>query len=139
MRYLGLDVGNKRVGVAVGNNELRLATPLGVIQRGTLEQDATKLRAYIDEYDAEKLVCGLPRNADNTSGEQETLTRTYVEQLAAAVGITFCFQDERYSTATALAQQRARGLDEKRGRATVDASAAAVILQDFLDSLRETQ
>lgn len=138
MRYLGLDVGNKRVGVAVGNSELRLATPLGVIQRGTLEQDAAKLRAYIDEYDAGMLVCGLPRNTDNTSGEQETLTRAYVEQLAAAVGSAFCFQDERYSTTTALAQQRARGLDEKRGRATVDASAAAVILQDFFDSLRDT-
>ncbi len=139
MRYLGLDVGNKRVGVAVGNSELYIATPLGVIERSTLDHDAAQLLDFAREYDAETVIVGLPRNANNTAGEQEALTRAYVQQLQSSTGLHFRFQDERYSTSAALEQQRARGISEKRGRAQIDASAAAIILQDFLDTLRRIQ
>lgn len=135
MRYLGLDVGNKRVGVAVGNSETRIASPLGVMARKTYAEDAAQVAEWVREYDVEVLVVGLPRNADDSAGEQEKLTRAYVEQLQTYIALPFHFQDERYSTATALRAQQARGLNEKRGRVTLDASAAAVILQDFLDSL----
>lgn len=135
MRYLGLDVGNKRVGVAVGNSETRIASPLAVMVRKTLAEDAAQVAEWVREYDVEQLVIGLPRNADASAGEQERLTRAYVEQLQTYIMLPFRFQDERYSTATAVRAQQARGLNEKRGRVTRDASAAAVILQDFLDSL----
>lgn len=135
MRYLALDVGNKRVGVAVGSSEGRIASPLAVIRRGTVEQDAASLNKLIREYDVEQLVVGLPRNTNNTESEQEKLTRAYVAQLEPALGLPIVYHDERYSTATAMRHQQARGLDEKRGRATLDANAAAVILQEFLDSI----
>jgi len=135
MRYLALDVGNKRVGVAVGSSEARLATPLMVIQRSTIDQDAARLLGAVREYDVEEIIVGLPRNTNNTVGEQEILTRKYIEQLKPVVALPITFYDERYSTSTAMQQQRGRGLNEKRGRATLDANAAAVILQDFLDSL----
>ncbi|MDL1896966.1 Holliday junction resolvase RuvX [Anaerolineae bacterium CFX7] len=135
MRYLGLDVGNKRVGVAVGNSVTRLASPLAVIVRATLAQDAAQLAQWIREYDAETLVVGLPRNADDSDGVQAALTRAYAEELQTQLGLPLHYQDERYSTATARRAQQARGLNEKRGRATLDAVAAAVILQDFLDAL----
>lgn len=135
MRYLALDVGNKRVGVAVGSSEGRIASPLAVIRRGTVEQDAASLNKLIREYDVEQLVVGLPRNTNNTESEQEKLTRAYVAQLEPALGLPVVYHDERYSTATAMRHQQARGLDEKRGRATLDANAAAVILQEFLDSI----
>lgn len=140
MRYLALDVGNKRVGVAVGNSETRIASPLATLTRKTPAHDAAQLREWIREYDVEMLVVGLPRNADDSAGEQEALTRAYVEQIAAQlarlnIALPFRFQDERYSTATARHAQQTRGVNEKRGRATLDASAAAVILQDFLDAL----
>lgn len=135
MRYLGLDVGNKRVGVAVGNSETRIASPLATLTRKTSAHDAAQLREWIREYDVEMVVVGLPRNTDDSAGEQEALTRAYVEHLRTQIALPFCFQDERYSTATARRAQQTRGVNEKRGRATLDASAAAVILQDFLDAL----
>lgn len=135
MRYLSLDVGNKRVGVAVGNSVTRLALPLAVITRTNPTQDAAQLAEMIRAYEVELLVVGLPRNADGGVGEQAALTRAYAAQLEALLALPLYFQDERYSTATAQRAQRARGFDAKRGRATLDASAAAVILQDFLDSL----
>lgn len=135
MRYLGLDVGNKRVGVAVGNSETRIASPLAVIVRKTPAEDAALVAGWIREYEVEVLVVGLPRNTDDSTGEQERLTRAYVAQLQPLIALPFQFQDERYSTATAQRAQQARGMNEKRGRVTLDASAAAVILQDYLDSL----
>jgi putative Holliday junction resolvase len=135
MRYLGLDVGNKRVGVAVGSSELRLATPLTVFERKTGTADAERLRALIREYEVDTLVVGRPRHSDNTPSTQEALTLAYARELETALALPVLFQDERYSTAAAMLQQRARGLSEKRGRVTVDALAAAVILQDFLDKL----
>jgi putative Holliday junction resolvase len=98
-------------------------------------QDAAQLAEMIRAYEVELLVIGLPRNADGSVGEQAALTRAYAAQLEAQLALPLYFQDERYSTATAQRAQRARGFDAKRGRATLDASAAAVILQDFLDSL----
>lgn len=138
MRYLALDVGNKRVGVAVGSREGRIATPLAVIVRSTLERDTVALRAIVREYEVEALVVGLPRNENGTVSAQETLTRNYVKQIETELALPIIFRDERFSTAVALDHQRARGVNEKRGRATLDANAAAVILQDFLNS-QETQ
>ncbi len=135
MRFLALDVGNRRVGVAVGSSEARIATPLAVIERGRIEDNVTQLRALIAEYDVEGLVVGLPRNANDTASEQEALTRAYMAKLEPQLGLPIQYQDECYSTASAMQQQRARGVNEKRGRATIDAAAAAIILQDFLDGL----
>ncbi len=135
LRYLALDVGNKRVGVAVGSSEARIATPLTVIERVSVEQDAARILEIVREYEVETIIVGLPRNANDTTSDQETLTRNYMEQLHSALALPITYFDERYSTSAAMHQQRARGVNEKRGRATLDASAAAVILQDFLDGL----
>ncbi len=135
MTYLALDVGARRIGVAVGSGEMRLATPLRVIKRGTIEQDATRLRAIAELYDAERLVIGLPRELDGSVGAQAQLVTEYGELLKQALAMPFEFFDERYSTSEALARQRAAGVTDKQGRATIDAVAAAVILQDFFDSM----
>lgn len=135
MRYLSLDVGNKRIGVAVGSSEIRLATPLTVVQRTTIEQDASRLLTCVREYDVDEIIVGLPHNADGTVSEQEALTVKYMDALRSTLALPITFVDERYSTSVAMQQQRTRGLNEKRGRATLDANAAAVILQAFLDSV----
>ena len=66
MKFLGLDVGNRRVGVAFGDSELRLATPVGVITRATLLLDAQLIRRFAQDYDTTQLIVGLPRNMDGT-------------------------------------------------------------------------
>lgn len=134
MRYLGLDVGNKRIGVAVASTELRLATPLRVIERKSVVADAACLNELVREYDADAVVVGLPHNADGTESEQERRTRTFVAELQMHMQLPIHFQDERFSTTMALAMQRERGVSEKQGRVRVDASAAAVILQEFMDN-----
>lgn len=133
MTYLSLDVGTRRIGVAVGNSEVRLATPLRVIERGTLQADAARLRSLADEFGAEELVVGFPREIDGTVGVQAQRVMQYAEELRQALNMPIRFYDERYSTAEALAKRRAAGVTDKQGRATIDAAAAAVILQDFLD------
>lgn len=135
MRYLGLDVGNRRIGVAVGSTELQLATPLAVIQRKRSADEAIEISSLIRKYQVDALVVGLPRNADGTEGEQARKTREFVDQLTTRLALPVVWHDERYSTVAALNMQRQRGVSEKRGRGILDASAAAVILQDFLDTL----
>ncbi len=134
MTYLALDVGARRIGVAVGSIELRLATPLAVISREKPEQDAARVRALIAQYDVERVLVGLPRELNGTIGKQAERVMEYANGLQTLVACPFEFFDERYSTAQALAQRRDMGVSEKRGRATIDAAAAAVILQDFFDA-----
>ncbi len=135
MTYLALDVGARRIGVAVGNSEMRLATPLRVIKRGTIEADATRLLALAEEYGATRLVVGLPRELDGSVGTQAQFVMDYVERLGPALRFPYEFFDERYSTSEALAGRRSAGVSDKQGRATIDAMAAAVILQGFFDSM----
>jgi putative Holliday junction resolvase len=134
MRYMALDIGNKRIGVAVGSSEACIASPLTVITRRTVAQDAAGLLELAKRYEVDAVIVGLPRNSDGSEGVQARLTREYVALLGPRLALPIRFYDERYSTFTAMAEQRGRGLDERRGRSTLDASAAAVILQDFFDS-----
>ncbi|MGB8645493.1 MAG: Holliday junction resolvase RuvX [Anaerolineae bacterium] len=134
MTYLALDVGTRRIGVAVGSTDLRLATPLAVIRRDRLETDAAQVRALAEQYDAERVVVGLPQELDGTIGVQAQRIMDYATRLQSLVARPFEFFDERYSTAQALAQRREMGVNEKRGRATIDAAAAAIILQDFFNA-----
>jgi putative pre-16S rRNA nuclease len=134
MTYLALDVGTRRIGVAVGSTELRLATPLRVIKRGTVKADAARLRTLAAQYGAEELVIGFPREIDGSVGAQAEFVMDYARRLKEALEMPFEFFDERYSTAEALVRRRAAGVSDKQGRATIDAVAAAVILQDFFDA-----
>jgi putative Holliday junction resolvase len=134
MTYLAIDVGTRRLGIAVGSTDLKLATPLRVIKRGSIEEDAARLRALVEQYEAEKLVVGFPREVDGSVGAQAEFVMDFAEQLSKALAMPVEFFDERYSTAEALARRRAAGVTDRQGRPTIDAVAAAVILQDFFDA-----
>ncbi len=135
MTLLALDVGTRRIGVAVGNTEVRLASPLGVVQRGKLAGDAAQIHKFVEEYSAERIIIGLPRELNGSIGLQAQTVIDYAERLKPLLGLPVEFFDERYSTVEALSKRRAAGISDKRGRATIDAAAAAVILQDYLDSI----
>jgi putative Holliday junction resolvase len=134
MTYLALDVGTRRIGIAVGSTDLKLATPVRVIRRGSVEADSTRIRDLADKYGAEHLLIGFPRELDGSVGSQAERVIQYAEVLSAALRMPFELFDERYSTTEALARRRAAGISDKQGRATIDAVAAAVILQDFFDA-----
>ena len=138
MTYLGLDIGERRIGVAVGSTDVYLASPAGVIQRNNIETDAERLGSLARDYDAERVIVGLPREVDGALGFQAKSVMEYAGRLQRLTALPFEFQDERYSTAEALALRREMGVSEKQGRRSIDAAAAAVILQDFFDELRRS-
>jgi len=134
MKYIGLDIGDKRIGVACGDSEVRIATPLEVIARGSIEQDTRALAKIVRGYDAEQLIVGLPRNMDGTQGTQADRVIAYAEKIARALNLPLTLWDERLSTIEATKRTRETGARGKKSRRSLDAIAAAVILQDYMDS-----
>jgi putative Holliday junction resolvase len=134
LKYIALDIGDKRVGVACGDVEVRIATPLEVILRSSIELDARALAKITRDYDAAQLIVGLPRNMDGTQGAQAEAVIAYAEKIAQALHLPLTFWDERLSTVEATRRAHETGARGKKSRRNLDAIAAAVILQDFLDS-----
>lgn len=134
MKYLGLDIGDKRIGIACGDSDVRIATPIGVLARGSLAQDTRALARLVRAYEATHLVVGLPRNMDGSQGAQAEAVKAYAQTLAQALNLSLTFWDERLSTIEATQRVQATGARGKKSRRNLDAIAAAVILQDFLDS-----
>lgn len=134
MNLLGIDVGERRIGVAMGESTLRLALPVRVIERESLKHDAQSIQELVREYDADRIVIGLPLLLDGSEGEQAARVRGFVDRLRMLVTTPFEFWDERFSTVEAMNAQRDAGHNTRSGRATIDASAAAVLLQSYLDA-----
>lgn len=135
MKLIGLDVGDRRIGLAFGDTDLRMATPLDVIVRTSLEQDATFIGRIVRDYNAETIVVGLPRNMNGTIGEQARITQSFAARLGQSTKIPVVFWDERLSTHEATRRlHESEGRRGKKSRRGLDAIAAAVILQDYLDS-----
>lgn len=133
MRVLGLDVGERRIGVAVSDSDARLAVPLTTIVRKDLATDTEEISHLIALEDISLLVVGLPISLDGTIGPQARRIQEFVDLLRPAVTIPVEFWDERYSTAQADALLRERPRSRK-AHERQDALAAAIILQDYLDS-----
>lgn len=136
MRFLGLDVGDRRIGVAVSDETGTLARPVEVVRRTGGDADVEAVLALVRRLAAEVIVAGLPLNMDATLGEQARKVLDFAAALRER-GLTVELWDERLSTRQAgeiLRQLEVRG---PRARAREDAVAAAVILQGFLNHRRE--
>ena len=134
MRVLSLDVGDKRIGVAISDPSQVLARSLKVIQRSSRQDDFAAVAQLVKEYEVERVVVGYPRSLDGTVGGQAEKVERYAEGLAEALDVPVLLWDERFSTVSAERLMREAGLRGKKQRERVDAVAAAVILQDYLDS-----
>jgi putative Holliday junction resolvase len=137
MRYLGIDVGRARIGVALADGLLRTARPLRVVDRRGDAPDLAILAEVAAEFEVTQAVVGLPLNMDGTEGASASFARGFAAKLGAALNVPIALQDERLSTFEAESRLRERGLSVKESRAQVDAEAAAVILQDWLDGSGE--
>ncbi len=136
MVILGIDLGKARTGVAICDKEELLASPLCVIKEPERERLVEKLAVAAKENKAQMLAVGLPRNMDGTEGESAQNAREIGALLAEATGLEVAFQDERGTTITAhgfLNETNTRG---KKRKAVVDAVAAVIILQNYLDYRR---
>ena len=134
-RLLALDVGEKRLGLAVCDEMQTLASPLMVLVRRSKDEDAERLRRVVGEQVAVGLVVGHPLNADGSAGKQARQAARYGHRLANAVGLPVVLWDEYGSSQEAA--ERLAHTSKSRRRAPLDAEAAAVILQDYLDRTEE--
>ncbi len=139
---LGLDVGDRRVGLAVSDASGTLARPLRTItRRGTIRDVLTEVANEIRRLEADNdslggIVVGLPRRLDGADTEQTVRVRRFADRLRALTALPLAFQDERLSSREAEHRLALVERDWRRRKRTLDAAAAAVILQDHLDQLR---
>lgn len=136
MVILGVDLGKARTGVAVCDKSELLASPVEVVNEHNRERLLARVAQLAKERRAEQIVVGLPRNMDGSEGESAQNARAFGAELAETTGLPVDFSDERGTTITAhgfLNETNTRG---KRRKATVDAVAATIILQDYLDYRR---
>lgn len=138
MRVLALDLGAKRIGVAVSDADARVATPVQVLER---HRDRARLHREIAElvveWEAELLLLGLPLDLRGEVGPAAAAVMVERDELAAVVGVPVEVHDERLTTRIADRALQERGdLDGRQRRRVVDMVAAAVILQDWIDRRR---
>ena len=136
MVILGVDLGKARTGVAVCDKSELLASPVEVVNEHNRERLLERVAQLAKDRRAEQIVVGLPRNMDGSEGESAQNARAFGAELAEKTGLPVGFSDERGTTITAhgfLNETNTRG---KRRKATVDAVAATIILQDYLDYRR---
>jgi putative Holliday junction resolvase len=139
-RLLALDVGDRRIGVAVGEAPGWLVRPLTVIERTSRAQDFARLEQVVTEQGAVGIVVGYPLNDDGTAGPQAQQTARYARRLAQIVPVPVMLWDERLSTFEADdLRQDARRVTKNRHPVAQDAVAAAVILQSYLGALRSAR
>ncbi len=143
MRYLAIDIGDKRTGLAVTDDQTRVILPLDLIEVATAERageswlDALShaISTQFGPNTPAELVIGLPLNMDGTEGPRAKLVRSLAARLADRTRLTVRFQDERLTSADADWSMAQSGLTHRQKKARRDALAAAAILRDFLASL----
>jgi putative Holliday junction resolvase len=132
MRYLALDLGDRRIGIAISDTLGMIARPLEVLERTSRAADYAHYAALVAEHGVDLVVVGLPLNMDGTEGSRAAWARDYGGELAETVGVPVEMWDERLSTEEAADILRAQGKDPREERDWIDAVAAAVILQSYL-------
>jgi putative Holliday junction resolvase len=144
VRAIGIDFGGRRIGVAVSDDSRVLARPLETLQRAPGGDEAQAVGLVLDvlarfERDgdpADTIVVGLPRRLDGSPNDQTPIVERFVTRLRAATPLAVVMQDERLSSHEAESLLAERERDWRKRKARLDAAAAAVILQDFLDAER---
>ncbi|MDP6636639.1 MAG: Holliday junction resolvase RuvX [Phycisphaerae bacterium] len=132
-RWLGIDHGSKRIGVAVGDASVAIATPVTVLDGASFDEAAEQILRISDEHGASGIVVGWPLNMDDTEGPQGKTARQFALNLAERTALDVRLWDERLSSFQAD-QALAGAFTRKQKKARQDAIAAAVILQDFLSA-----
>ncbi|NBK92395.1 Holliday junction resolvase RuvX [bacterium 1XD21-13] len=138
MRVMGLDFGSKTVGVAISDPLRITAQPMEIVRRKSenkLRQTLARLEELIEEYQVTQLVLGLPKNMNNTLGERAEKSLEFKEMLERRTGLPVVMWDERLTTVEANRAMIEGGVRREDRSKHVDALAAVLILQGYLDSI----
>jgi len=135
MKVLGLDIGEKRIGIAISDALGYTAQGMQVLNRSGLEDDLTVLRELIKETEATDIVVGLPKNMDGSLGESAQKVLSFAKKMEESLSIPVILWDERWTTAEATRLLVEADLSRGKRRKVVDKLAAVLILQGYLDNL----
>lgn len=134
MRSLGLDVGERRTGVAISDPEGIFAIPLTVIDNGDENATIDDILKFVEQYEIERIVVGLPYSLNGNLGKQAGKVTAFTEKLSQSCSVDVHWWDERLSTIAANKLMKEAGTKKDKRKQHRDAIAAAFILQGFLDS-----
>lgn len=137
-RLLALDVGERRIGVAISDELGLLARSLTTIRRTSTAQAIAAVVELAREWQASAIIVGLPRNMDGSLGPQAERVMAFARELGAVIQTPLIFADERLSSVSAEEILRRQGIEARDQKGRIDAVAAAVILQEYLDAQRAT-
>ncbi len=140
MRIMGLDYGDKTVGVAISDELQLTAQPVETIRRertDKLRRTLARIEELIAENDVQRIVVGLPKKMDNEEGERCRKSREFGDKVERRTGIEVVYQDERLTTAEAAAVLEEGGVRKENRKIYIDKLAAALILQGYLDSMEK--
>jgi len=132
MRYLALDLGDRRIGVAISDTLGMLARPLEVFKRTSRVADFAHVGHLVTQHQVDAIIAGLPISMDGSEGRQAAWVRNYSAALTETLSIPLHLWDERLTTEEAISIMRAQGKSPTKD--WIDAVAAAVILQSYLDN-----
>ena len=136
MRVLGLDIGERRIGVALSDPEGIVAFALTVIERRSEDATLKQLIDLTQEHEVERIVIGLPRSLDGSLGKQAQAVQSFAKSLAGRTELPVVTWDERLSTVAAERMMREAGAKREKIKERLDSVAAAFILQGYLDRER---
>lgn len=134
MRILALDIGERRIGVAVSDPSGTIASPICVLEARAVLGDGRDLVRIVGDYDVERIVVGLPLSLDGSEGPQAARVRSAAARLATFVSVPFDFADERLSSAEASRAMGEGGVGGRGQRGQLDKVAASLFLQAYLDA-----
>ncbi|MBZ4688045.1 MAG: putative holliday junction resolvase [Clostridiales bacterium] len=132
-RFMGLDVGEKTIGVAVSDLLGITAQGVKTIKRKELESDLRELKSLVDQYEVDTIIVGLPRNMNGSYGGSAQRAKEFGEILEKELNYKIVYWDERLSTVSAEKALLEADVSRKKRRGVIDKLAAVIILQNYLD------
>ncbi|PJI06686.1 MULTISPECIES: Holliday junction resolvase RuvX [Clostridium] len=135
MRILGIDVGNKTIGIALSDPLGYTAQGITTIRRKNEEEDIKQLKELCEKYEVDTIVCGLPKNMNGTIGFQSEKVLKFCDVIKENINVPIKMWDERLTTVAANKAMLEADLSRKKRKKIVDKMAATYILQGYLDSL----
>ena len=140
MRVIGIDLGSKRIGIALSDSDLTVATPLDVVERsGNVEKDHIAILKITDEWEVQKIIVGLPVSLDGTLGPSAQSVMDEIKMLGGVTDIPIETHDERFTTVTAEQILLQQNVKRDRKKRVIDKVAAAIILQGWIDSFNKSK
>ena len=140
MRVIGIDLGSKRIGIALSDSDLTVATPLDVIERsGNVENDHIAILKITDEWEVKRIIVGLPISLDGTLGASAQSVIDEISRLGNLTDIPIETHDERFTTVTAEQILLQQNVKRDRKKRVIDKVAAAIILQGWIDSFNKSK